>query len=104
MMGWLNVGSLLLGLIAWTLPVVNLMQYKKREFRNWSTLSIMSIIACSISLYFQIIYTNYLVKIEDWSALMDTSGVLVFVGSVLLIVTLLLNVITLIVYNGRKIK
>lgn len=103
-MGWLNIGSLLLGLIAWTLPVVNLMQYKKRVLRNWRSLSIMSISACSISLYFQIIYNNYLVKIEDWSALMDTSGVLVFVGSVLLIITLLLNVITLIVYNGRTAK
>jgi hypothetical protein len=104
MMVWLNVGSLVLGLIAWILPVVNLMLYKKRDHRNWGVLSIMSISACAISLYFQIVYGNYLVEIEDWSALMDTRSAVVFVGSVLLIVTLLLNVITLIVYRHRTVK
>lgn len=35
---WLNVGSLVLGLIAWTLPVVNLMRYKNHNHKNWSGL------------------------------------------------------------------
>ena len=104
MIGLLNVGSLVLGLIAWILPVVNLMLYKKHDHRNWGALAIMSISACAISLYFQIVYGNYLVKIEDWSALMDTRGAVVFVGAVLLIVTFLLNAITLIVYRDRKAK
>lgn len=38
----LNLGSLVLGLIAWILPVVNLMRYEKHDHRNWVTLSIMS--------------------------------------------------------------
>ncbi|WP_223702574.1 hypothetical protein [Sutcliffiella deserti] len=101
MVGWLNIGSLVLGLIAWILPVINLLQYKKHEHRNWGVLSIMSISACSISLYFQMVYNNYLVKIEDWSALMDTSGGVVFAATVLLVVTLLLNVITLFVYRHK---
>jgi hypothetical protein len=104
MMVWLNVGSLVLGLIAWILPVVNLMLYKKRDHRNWGVLSIMSISACAVSLYFQVVYGNYLVEIEDWSALMDTRSAVVFVGAVLLIVTLLLNIITLIVYRHRTVE
>ena len=100
----LNLGSLVLGLIAWILPVVNLMRYKKHDHKNWVILSIMSISACAISLCFQIFYNNHLVKIEDWSALMDTTDAVVFVSSVLLIVTILLNAITLFVYRDRTAK
>ena len=104
MIGLLNLGSLVLGLIAWILPVVNLMRYKKHDHRNWVALSIMSISACAISLCFQIFYNYHLVKIEDWSALMDTTGAVAFVAAVLLIVTIILNAITLIVYRDRTAK
>lgn len=104
MMGWLNIGSLVLGLIAWILPVVNLMHYKKDDHRNWGTLAILSISACAISLCFQILYNDHLVKIEAWSALMDTTGAVALVASVLLIVTLLLNAVTMIVYRDRTAK
>jgi cytochrome c oxidase subunit 4 len=52
----------------------------------------------------QIFYTNHLVKIEDWSALMDTSQAVAFVAALLLVVTIILNAITLIVYHGKKLK
>lgn len=29
--GWLNVGSLILGLVAWFIPVVSIVRYKKRK-------------------------------------------------------------------------
>lgn len=99
-----NLGSLILGLFAWILPVVNLMRYGKRDHRNWIVLSIMSISACAISLCFQIFEINYRVKVEDWSALMDTMSVVAFVSAVLLIVTIILNVITLIVHRDRTAK
>lgn len=104
MIGLLNLGSLVLGLIAWILPVVNLMRYEKHDHRNWVTLSIMSVSACAIALCFQIIYSYHLVKIEDWSALMDTTGAVAFAAAVLLIVTIILNAITLIVYRGQIVK
>lgn len=104
MVGLLNVGSLVLGLIAWILPVVALMRFNKQEHRNWATIAIMSLSACAISLFFQIYYNYHLVQIEDWTALMDTTGAVVYAATVLLIVTLLLNVITLIVYRGRTAK
>lgn len=101
MVGLLNLGSLVLGIIAWILPVVNLLQYKKHDQWNGAVLSIMSICACAISLCFQIFYTKHLVEIEDWSALMDTAGTMAFVAAVLVIVTIILNAITLIVYRNR---
>ncbi|WP_342508269.1 hypothetical protein [Sporosarcina sp. FSL K6-2383] len=104
MMGWLNVGSLVLGLIAWILPVVSLMRYKQGGHKNWAAFSVMSVSACAISLYFQICYNHHLVTIEDWSALMDTTGALVKVAAILLIVTIVLNALTLIVYRDRTVK
>ena len=101
MISFLNNGSLVLGLIAWILPIINLMQYKKNNNKNWATLSIISMAACSISLCFQIIYNNHLVQIRDWTALMDTMGTLVLVALVLLVVTIILNAITVVIYSNR---
>jgi cytochrome c oxidase subunit 4 len=102
--GLLNLGSLLLGIKAWLLPVINLAKHNKSEHKNWHILAIISIFACAVSLYFQIIYHNYLVNKEDWSALMDTSDPVLLVSSMLIVVTLILNVITIIRYtkNGKK--
>jgi len=102
--GWLNLGSLVLGLIAWILPIVNLMQHNKADHRNWAAFSVASVSACAISLCMQIFYTDHLVKIEDWSALMDTSHAVALVATLLLVVTIILNAITLVVYYGNKLK
>ena len=97
--GLLNVGSLLLGLIAWILPVINLTKQNKAKHKNSLLLFITSISACAFSLFLQILYSSYLVNSEDWAALMDTRNAVVCVSSVLLVVTLTLNVITLIIYT-----
>lgn len=101
MISFLTLGSLVLGLIAWIFPIISLMMFKKCENRNYIIFSILSISACAISLCFQIFYNNHLVKIEDWSALMDTTGAVAFVSAVLLVGTILLNAITLIMYRRR---
>ncbi|PKR76711.1 hypothetical protein CEY16_12900 [Halalkalibacillus sediminis] len=100
----LNVGSLLLGLVAWLLPIVNLLTHEKHNHKRWVTLSIMSFSACAIALCFQIFYSYHLVKIEDWSALMDITGSVAFAATVLLVVTILLNVMTLFVYRSDTAK
>ncbi len=92
---WLNAASLVLGLIAWTFPVINLIQFKKADRRKWIIFSLTSISACAVSLYMQILYTDYLVKTEDWSALMDTSGTVASITGLLLAVTIILNLATL---------
>ncbi|MCM0650148.1 hypothetical protein NBE98_17405 [Clostridium swellfunianum] len=104
MFGLLNLGSLLLGLIAWICPVINLIKYKKHNNRNWVNLSFISMSACAISICFQIFYNYHLVKISDWTALIDTTGALVFVVSVFLIVSIILNSINLLLYRNRIAK
>lgn len=64
----------------------------------------MSVIACAISLCFQIFYNHHLVQIGDWGTLMDITGTLIVVSAVLLIVTILLNTITLIVYRYATVR
>ena len=103
MAGWLNVGSLVLGLLAWGLPLVYLMRYKEPDYKKWVVFSMVSISACAISLCLQIYYTYHLVMIEDWSALMDTTGAVASVASVLVIVTILLNAIPLILYRNETV-
>jgi hypothetical protein len=97
MVGLLNLGSLVLGIIAWILPVAALMQYKKHHLWNRAVLSIMSISACAISLCFQMFNIKHLVEIEDWTALLDTAGTIAFVAAVLVIVTIILNAIIMII-------
>ncbi|KZN99269.1 hypothetical protein [Pseudobacillus badius] len=97
MVGLLNIGSLVFGLIAWILPAVHL----QRHAKSWAAFSVMSISACAISLCFQIFNTYHLVKIGDWTALMDIMGGVAFSAAVLLIVTVVLNVTTLLLYRGK---
>jgi cytochrome c oxidase subunit 4 len=100
--GLLNLGSLLLGLIAWIIPVVNLVKNNNTEQKNRTIFSLSSMSACAISLCLQIFYQNHLVKIEDWSALMDTSNAVALVSSILLVGTIALNAITLFVYRKGR--
>ncbi len=99
---WLNIGSLILGLIAWGMPIRDMMQYKNRNFKRTGTFSIVSLSACATSLCMQIFYTDHLVKIEDWTALMDTSYAVARVSFILLIITLILNGISLALGYGEN--
>ena len=97
--GLLGLGSILLVLIAWGFPVVNLTRRKKSENKSWIAFSITSVSACAITLFIQIVGLNHRVNIEDWSAIMDTTNALVLVSSVYLFITLALNLITFLVYS-----
>lgn len=99
-MGYLNIGSLVLGLIAWMLPIANLARRGEAERGTWAILSIASLIACSLSLFCVIVYLDHLAKIEDWSAIMDTSGAFVLASTVLIAGTVALNAIMLSRYHG----
>lgn len=88
-LGWLNVGSLVLGLIAWMLPLLNLVS--KEITPKWMLLAMGSLSACGTSILLQLYYQAYLVEVMDWSALMDTTPAIVSVAAFLLISTIVLN-------------
>ncbi|CQR47539.1 hypothetical protein BN1058_01863 [Paraliobacillus sp. PM-2] len=97
----LNVGSLVLGLLALTLPVINIVQGKKREVKKRYRLSVISLSACAISICFQMFYTYYLVRMEDLASLMDTIGAVALASSVLVVATILLNTIHLTLFHQK---
>ena len=99
--GWFNVGSFVLGLLAWVLPILQLLGNKEIPSGRWGAICSLSLGACAVSLSFQIFYNYHLVKLEDWGALMDITGAVVQVSSVLLIGTVLLN---LMVYRRNAMK
>lgn len=96
------LGSLVLGLIAWILPSVNIGRYKTNYNKNWAIYSIVSISVCSIAISFQVLYSNHIVQMGDWSALMDTSGTSTLLSIILLIITLILNGISLGMYASKQ--
>ena len=100
--GWFNLASLILGVIAWILPVISIGNHKKKNENNWIILSITSMSACILSLWFQIIYNHHLVEIGDWSALMDTTGALVLVSGVLISITMILNIAIMLLYKNKE--
>jgi cytochrome c oxidase subunit 4 len=99
---FVSLGSIVLGLIAWFLPIVSLAKHAKSESKNWIIFSMLSIGACATSLLLRIVYQNHLVNIEDWSAIMDTTRAEVILGSGLLAVTLLLNAIHIVKFMKKR--
>lgn len=88
-MAYLNILSLVMGLLAWGLPMGNLfMRNAKRGL-----LSVLSFTACTVALYGQILYTNHLIQINDTIALLDTNDAVVFASRILIIGTIVLNVL-----------
>lgn len=99
MIGWLNLGSLLFGIIAWILPVINIVLLKRQHYKNWAKLSLFSLGLCATSLCFQILSTDARVNVEDWSALLDTHWLTTNISWVLLVITLVLNIFTYQLYS-----
>lgn len=91
MIGWLNVASFALGLVSWFLPLYLLIQLNKVTEKDRVKWVVTSLSACILAIYFQLYTTYHLVKLEDWTALLDTTWFVVFAATVLFGVTISLN-------------
>ena len=104
MSGLLNLGSLLLGLIAWIVPILAMKYPIKNAVKNCSYFIIISFSACVASLCLQLFEINHRVQIHDWSALMDTTGTLIWVAVILAVITLIINVVALGICLEKEMK
>lgn len=100
-MEWYNVGSLFLGLVALILPSAGILLSKRTKL-NSGVLSAVSMAACAIAIYLQMVYHQHLINIDDMSALLDTHQAVTMIAGGLLAVTLVLNSVNL-MFN-RKTK
>ena len=83
-----NLGSVIVGLAAWIVPVVGI----NRKKRNPHRLSVISFSLCAIALLLQLTEIKHRVMVGDWSALMDTVPAIRGAAAVLVLVTILINV------------
>lgn len=87
---FLNLGSLILGLAAWVIPIAAISMRKKRPLNLFS---IYSFSFCAAALLFQLLQVQHLVRIGDLSAIMDTIRATCIAAVVLVVVTGALNLI-----------
>ncbi len=99
----LSLGSLILGLVAWTVPFFAMKNPKKDAVKICSFI-IVSFSACIASLCLQLYEINHRVQIQDWSALMDTMGTLIWVAVILSVITFILNIMVLVICHEKETK
>ena len=87
--GWLNFGSVALGLVGWISPWLALAGKRGGGVGDRGLWHIVSLSCCALALWLQICYQWHLVEIHDVSAIMDTMDALVKVSGFLLVTTIL---------------
>ncbi|MFI3163917.1 MAG: hypothetical protein R3Y65_05745 [Bacillota bacterium] len=93
--------SIILGLGAWLLPLINLIQQKYDEKFNGINgyLSIVSFTLCLMSIYFQILLMKSYG--DEWILVIDALGALTFAMPVLIVITIILNLLIIKKCNKR---
>lgn len=96
--------SLLLGLLAWLLPMLALTQHallKRWLGKYWVSLTLfVSMTACTLAIWFELYAQYKRLLSKDYSAMLDIFPSSVKFGLFLTIVTVILNVLLL--YRSRK--
>lgn len=97
---WLNLGSIIFGLLAWILPILVSTKFNKNKNIHGTYLVYGGLVSAILSLLFVITYRQHLISVEDWSALMDTKSGFQLASVVMSVVAITLNGLAL----GLKIK
>ncbi|WP_342759862.1 hypothetical protein [Kineothrix sedimenti] len=93
MSAFFNLGSFVLGIMSWIIPIVAINRYRKGY--KLAGFSIYSFSCCAIALVFQLFEIRHRVIIEDFSAIMDTIGATSAASVILVIITIILNITAL---------
>lgn len=93
---YLNFASLLFGIVAIIIPLT-------QKTLKISPVKIVTSFSLSlIAIGCQIAYQNHLVEIEDFSAIADTMGSLLFASTILIVLTILMNLLSLLKIKKRN--
>ena len=86
-----NVGSIVLGLLAWLFGVLALAKHNYAH-----RLTTISFSACGLSLVLQLLEVSNRVNLGDYAAIEDTIRAVLFAAVTLVVVTVVLNVVALV--------
>ncbi len=100
--GWLNFFSILLGIVAWALPLVSLFKRIRSSGFAGVVFCVLSLCTCSGSLYFQLLAVNMRLNLSDIAGLKDTFSAVLAACVILLAITAALNLIALIVHLVKR--
>ena len=92
-----NIGSLILGLAAWGLPLLAI--GKKYRF---ALCCIGSLSCCAVSLLLQLLEVKRRVEFSDWSALMDTVDAVALAAIVMICGVIVMNFVSLFGFRKGK--
>ena len=92
-----NIGSLVLGLAAWILPLLAV----GKSYR-FALCCVGSLSCCAVSLLMQLLEIKRRVHLSDWSALLDTMDAVVLAAVVLICGVIVTNLLAL--FGFRKVK
>ena len=96
-----HIGSLISGVGAWIFAICAIANRQKvKALKNTA----LSFCFSTLSLLFQFFETNRLVKIEDLSAIMDTSNAVLIASLVLVIINVVLNSAAVCLSRKKTIK
>ncbi|MEA5083001.1 MAG: hypothetical protein VB018_02480 [Lachnospiraceae bacterium] len=99
---FLNLGSLILGIISWIPPSIAIKQYSNENSEKHRKFCIISFSSCLASMYLQFFEINRLVQIQDWASLMDITGTLRWIAVMLAVITILLNIAVYLLYKEKN--
>lgn len=91
-----NIGSIILGIVAWASAGIAIAKSKRAQ-----TLSAVSFVACIISLFLQLLEVSNRVNLGDYAAIEDTIRAVILAATLLIVVTIILNVVALLKYKSK---
>ena len=98
--GLFTLIPLLLGLLAWILPIVQIVRHKKNDRDCFGGLSSVSFLLCAIAIWIPILSMDLLIRNHD--SVQDLVWGFNFASMFLLMVTIILNLLAYHAYKGRK--
>ena len=98
----LTLIPLLLGLLAWILPIVHIVRHKKNERDCFGGLSSVSFLLCAIAIWIPILSMDLLMRNHESGTVQDLIWGFNFASMFLLMVTIILNLLAYHTYKSRK--
>lgn len=94
--------SIISGFSALLFPFIILFLCNKINYTIYTVLTVASFVSCTTSICTQLFSTSYLVRLKDWSALMDTSQGIAIISLWLLCVTSVFNIAVSLIYFKKN--